>query len=48
MGMVPDKFKRYPFVVWGMILATALLAVLMFGPDNVWELILEWARPGEG
>jgi hypothetical protein len=37
--MVPEKFKRYPFVTWGCVLVTIGFFVWLFGPDNVWTLI---------
>jgi hypothetical protein len=44
MGLMPKKFEKYPFLVWGMVLLTLVVLALLFGPENVWGLITDWAQ----
>ncbi len=39
---IPRKFNRNPFVVWGFVLATVALFVLLFGQEEVMDII-RWA-----
>lgn len=47
MSWMPEKFRKNPFIVWGMLLVTVGFLALLFGPENVWGLILDWAAPPE-
>lgn len=39
MPLIPEKLTKYPFVTWGFAVATLVIIVWLFGPENVWALI---------
>ena len=39
---LPEKFGRNPFVVWGFVVATVAIFVLLFGQEEVMAII-HWA-----
>lgn len=34
--MIPEKFKKYPFVVWGFALGSVGFFAWVFGPEVIW------------
>jgi len=36
---IPNKFKRNPFIVWGFIVATVVIAVFLFGQEEIMDII---------
>ncbi len=39
MPKIPDKFDRNPFIVWGFVVATISIFVLLFGQGEVMDII---------
>ena len=39
MPKIPGAFKRNPFIVWGCLVATIIVFVLLFGRQEIMDII---------
>ena len=39
MPKIPGAFKRNPFIVWGCLVATVIIFVLLFGQEEIISII---------